>query len=231
VPGSGSSTMTLSTTAATVPGAYPLTITAASGSLSHTASITLVVTAVGSGALTGSMAPPAGTIPLTTEGSRDWAHWGLNATADFDHKAGVTQQISNYTLIGTASPSRYANNSIGFTWTDGQPTSAATNSTTGIFVSGQNNGFRIMLPADTTLRTLKVYVGAWRAQGRLVAHLSDGSAADYVDISLNNNAGVTTLGVYTLTYKAASAGQILTLTYVQNTAASGNVTLQAATLQ
>ena len=54
-------------------------------SLSHTVSITLVVTAaVGSGTLAGSMASPAGAIQLTTEGSSDWAHWGLNVAADFD---------------------------------------------------------------------------------------------------------------------------------------------------
>jgi hypothetical protein len=56
---------------------------------------------------------------------------------------------------------------------------------------------------------LKVYVGAWRAQGKMVAHLSDGSAVDFVDTSLSNSSGVTTLGVYTLTYRAASAGQTL----------------------
>ena len=57
------------------------------------------------------------------------------------------------------------------------------------------------MPADTALRTLKVYVGAWQTQGQMAAHLSDGSAADYVDTSLSNSAGVTTLGVYTLGYR------------------------------
>ena len=83
----------------------------------------------------------------------------------------------------------------GFTWTDGTPTGAASNSTTGIYISGQNNGFQIMATADTALRTLKVYVGAWRTQGQFQAHLSDGSAVDlYMDTSLSNAAGVTTAG-------------------------------------
>ena len=125
------------------------------------------------------------------------------AAGDFNHKAGVQQQISNYTLVGAIAPTRYANNAIGYSWTDGSPVVSATNSTTGLFVTGAGGGFSLTLPADTSVRTLKVYVGAWRTQGRLVAHLSDGSAVDYVDTSLSNSAGVTTLGVYTLNYRAS----------------------------
>jgi hypothetical protein len=73
-------------------------------------------------------------------------------------------------------------------------------------------------------------VGAWRVTGNFTAHLSDGSAVDYTDSSLVNTAGVTTLGAYTVTYRAASAGQTLTITFTQNTSSFGNVTLQAATL-
>ena len=126
---------------------------------------------------------------------------------------------------------RYANSVVGYTWTNGSPTATATNTTTGIFVAGQNNGFRLTLPADTNLRTLKVYVGAWHTQGRMVAHLSDGSAVDYVDTSLANTASPTSVGVYTLAYRAASAGQTLTVTFTQDLSGGGNVTLQAATLQ
>ena len=42
---SGSSTLTISTLSSIVAGSYPLTITATSGSLSHTTGVTLVVTA------------------------------------------------------------------------------------------------------------------------------------------------------------------------------------------
>jgi hypothetical protein len=130
---------------------------------------------------------------------------------------------------GTAG--RYADNATSFTWTDGAPTVTATNTTTGLYLSGQNQGFRLTLPADTTTRTVRVYVGAWRAQSKMVAQLSDGSAADFTDTSLVNTAGPTTLRVFTFTYKAASNGQTLTLTLTQTNATIGNVTLQAATLQ
>jgi hypothetical protein len=69
----------------------------------------------------------------------------------------------------------------------------------------------------------------------MIAHLSDGSAVDYSDGTLINNAGVTTLRVYTFTYSAGSSGQTLIVTFTAENlpvpGVNGNVTLQAATLQ
>ena len=59
---------------------------------------------------------------------------------------------------------------------------------------------------------------------------SDGSAPDYVDTTLNNQAG-STGGAYTFIYKAGSSGQQLVITFTQNDNNGGNVTLQASTLQ
>ena len=232
VTGSGSSTMTVTASSGAVGGSYPVAITATSGASSHTANVTLLVLAVGtSGGLSGSFAASSGTVQLTNTGAIDWAHWGLTSAGSFDHKAGVTSQISNYTVVGPNAAQQFGNNPVGFTWTDGIPTAAATNTTTGAWVYGQNSGFRITVPADTSIRTLKVYSGVWSAQGAIVAHLSDGSAADYTDASLNNSTGTST-GVYTFRYNAASSGQSLTITFTTMQPANqfGNVTLQAATL-
>ncbi len=227
--GAGSSTLTVTAGSGTAAGTYPLTITGTSGSLSHTAGVTLTVTSPGGGgALAGSVSAPAGTQQLNSLGTADWAHWGLTTASSYDHKAGVTPQISNYAVVGSVPASRYTNNPIAFAWTGGTPTASATTAT-GVYISGQNNGFQISVPADTSIRTLTVFVGLWNAQGKMVAHLSDGSAPDYVDTSLINSSGVT-LGVYTFTYTAAASGQTLTITYTQNNATGGNVTLQAATL-
>src|SRR6202035_4849903 len=46
VTGTGSSTLTITTTGTTATGTYPLTVTATSGALTHTASTSLVITAV-----------------------------------------------------------------------------------------------------------------------------------------------------------------------------------------
>ena len=61
----------------------------------------------------------------------------------------------------------------------------------GIYILGVGNGFKITAPADTTQRTLTVYVSAYNARGQMVAHLSDASSPDYVNSTLN---GVQLLG-------------------------------------
>ena len=67
----------------------------------------------------------------------------------------------------------------------------------------------------------------------MIAKVSDGSATDYSETSPNEQRRRETdaLGVYTFTYRAASGGQKLTITFTQESPGSGgNVTLQAATL-
>jgi hypothetical protein len=72
-----------------------------------------------------------------------------------------------------------------------------------------------------------VYVGGWNSGGRLVAHLSDGSAADYVNTAISATGQYD--AVFTLTYRAASAGQQLVVQWTQ-ASGTGNVTLQGAAL-
>ena len=132
--------------------------------------------------------------------------------------------------LGGASTTRYTNSALGFTWTGGTPTATATNTTTGVFRAGLGNGFNVVVPADTTTRTLRLFVGASGVQGRLTAGLSDGSAANYTDITLNSTTTPVN-GLYTLTYKAGSPGQTLSVFFTQNNnGTNGNVTLQAAAL-
>jgi hypothetical protein len=56
-----------------------------------------------------------------------------------------------------------------FSWSDGTPTTAVTNTTTGVYVIGLNNGFQITVPASMAIRTLKLYIGLWRANAKLEA--------------------------------------------------------------
>jgi hypothetical protein len=103
-----------------------------------------------------------------------------------------------------ATAARYDTNPNGYSWTDGTPTASATNSPTGLYINGLNKGFQITVPADTTSRTVKVYVGVWGAQGKLEATLSDSSASAYVDTSVTDPGGSSDgiARVYTLTYRA-----------------------------
>jgi parallel beta-helix repeat protein len=176
------------------------------------------------GALAGSGVAGFAGANLTTSGISDWAKW-----PSYIRKATGGSQISNFTKIGAPSVLTYNNDRRPISWTDGTPSTTGTNDTNGVYIAGVGNGFQISAPADTKPRTLLVYVGGWVSGGRLVAHLSDGSAPDFVNTSISSTTGQYD-AVYTLTYHAASAGQRLVVQWIQ-ASGTGNVTLQAAALQ
>jgi len=213
-------------------GTYVLRLTANDTALSNSDDVTIFVnpSSVG-GSLVGSLALSSSSVNLTTEGSLDWAHWGLNSAADFDHKAGVPSRISNYSVLGGGGVNRQGASPSSYSWTDGTPTGVVTNSPTGVYIIGSANGLQLTVPADTTERTLKLYLGVWSAQGRLEATLSDNSAQQFVDTAVINQTG-TNNNVYTLRYRAAGAGQTLTIKWTVNASFNnyGNITLQAASL-
>jgi hypothetical protein len=132
--------------------------------------------------------------------------------------------------MGAGVPSKYSNDPRPLSWNDGTPTITATNNGDGQYISGAGQGFSFTAPADTATRTLVVHVGAWNCGGTLTAHLSDGSAADFVDITANVPGQYDRN--YTLTYNAASSNPGLTLvvTWVLSSG-TGNVTLNGAALQ
>ena len=183
------------------------------------------------GILSGSLTAAPASVDLTALGTLDWAHWGLTSVSSFDHRAAVTQQISNFTQIGSGYFGRMGASPTGYSWTNGTPTTSATNTQNGVFVIGTGNGFQLTVPADTTARTLKLYLGLWDAQGKLEAVLSDGSAPSFVDTTLVNQSN-TSNGLYTLTYQAGTAGQTLRIRWTVLTSFNtyANVTLQSAAL-
>ena len=189
--------------------------------LSDSQQVTIIVNPVGGGGgnLTGTPSVINGTVDLTLEGITDWAHWsgGVNP---LNRKSGVTPMISDYTLIGSETPVG-AGTKATYDWTDGAPT--ASNSTkTGIRLFNLGSGFRITAPADTSSRTLNVYVGAKNARGQFTATLSDGSAVPY-SVLLDQPSGLSSRMI-TLNYRAASAGQTLTIEYVMETRYKSNLT-------
>jgi hypothetical protein len=201
------------------------------GAIVKSSPISIFVHGAG-GALSGSPAVPPANSDLTVEGSTDWAHWGLSTSTSFDHKAGVPPRIGNFTSIGANSVQRYSDNFTAYSWSDGTPTASANGTRTGVFIHGLTNGFTLTAPADRSVRTLKVYVGLYGAQGNFQAYLSDFSAPAYNDVSLLNVYG-SSYAVYTLNYAAAATGQTLIVRYTTEAlfdADFGNLTLQAASL-
>jgi hypothetical protein len=137
--------------------------------------------------------------------------------------------LSTYTAIGTAPVLQYCCDPRAISWSDGTPTATATNNQNGIFLYGVGDGFSITAPADITSRTLTLHLGGWESGATLTAHLSDGSAADYTNVAAGSATGQYD-NTYTLTYKAASAGQTLTVTWTMTSGTNGNVTLTGAAL-
>jgi hypothetical protein len=208
------------------------------------ASVLLTITNLSAATLAGSFAsiPRNSEVNLSTAGPIDWVHWGLFTATSANRKAGITPRISDFTAVSDSGNSnayvfvyRYADNYNGYSWTDGDPAIAVTNTTTGVWAYGIptfGTGFEFTVPADTTTRTLKVYVGAFAARGTFDASLSDGSANSYSNSSLVNMVGNGPSGTYTITYAAASAGQTLRVrwTLLMGFRPDANVTLQAAAL-
>jgi hypothetical protein len=186
------------------------------------------------GLLTGSIAITAGpTIDLSAEGTADWAHWGTVNKNSFDHKNIMTSLLSDFTpLVANETTTQLGMYALGFTWNDGTPTASATNSTTGVYTSGNGTGFRISAPADLTTRTLRFYCGGQQSSATVTAHLTDASAADYTTTTMSGagDTGMQFERLVTVVYHAASAGQTLTITWQQVTS-GGFVHVHSATLQ
>jgi glycosidase len=169
-------------------------------------------------------------VNLTSQGSSDWAMWGYKASFNYDHSSSGNGQISNLGIYNGGGAGQFTNSLLTTSWTNGTPDTSVSNCGSGYYNGGGvGDGFIFTAPADTTTRTLTVYVGGWQSGGTLTATLSDNSAPAYTNSALVNTS-TNYYGVYTLTYKAANANQTLTVTWTQ-ASGSGNVTIQAATLQ
>jgi len=195
----------------------------------------------GGGSLTGSVATVPGSVNLATEGTTDWAHWGLssstsNSDHSMDHKSGVNQ-ISDFTVISNGTIAQVPNFGATDSWSGGTPTATSSGTTTSAKAYipwSYNTGFSITAPADTTTRTLKVYVGVYDSDGQLTATLSDNSAPQYTNTLTATNGYQQNTRVYTLTYKAGSPGQHITVNWTcinnRGSYSFSEAQLQAATL-
>ena len=228
--GDGSGTLSWTPLAGDVAGSpYSVTVTATDGAgaaASRSFNVT-VAAAPGGGQLTPAITTPTGTANLTGEGVADWVHWGKDSASSVNRKAGVAAQIGALTTIG-GSAARFASAArLAYSWSDGTPTGSATTQA-GLYIAGLNRGYQLQVPADTSERTLVVYLGGWQARGRIEVSLSDGSAPAFVQTVENLSTAFDRR--LALSYRAGSAGQTLTVRYLQETS-SGNITMQAATLQ
>jgi len=96
-PATSTSSMTVTTATTTPAGSYPLTITGVSGTLSHTASVTLVVTAAGAGNFSLSATPASQSIPAGASTT-----YTINITRTGGFTGGVTLNATGVPAGATA---------------------------------------------------------------------------------------------------------------------------------
>jgi len=178
------------------------------------------IPAASGGSITGAGVLSSAAVDLTAVGTTDWAVW-----PQYEGKSTGNSRISDFGYLG-ASVGTFANAARRFTWNDGG-LNLCSASASGVYAAGLNNGFLLTVPAGTTARTLRLYLGGNNSRGMLTARLSDGSAPQFVDTAFSSTGQYDV--VYTLNFSAAASDEQLTVTWSQFSGA-GNVTLQAAAL-
>jgi hypothetical protein len=182
-----------------------------------------------------SEATSSNTFDLAALGPLDW--FAYPASASPVKKTG-TSYLSAVKHIGSNAftDAAYTGGPT-LSWSGGTPT-ASGSSTGGIYVSNGaslnyiDSGYQLTAPADTNVRTLRVFCGRFSSRLRITAVLSDESVATqaiefgtYVAGSGGNND-------VQITFAAASAGQTLTVSINMADPAGGgrNVSLSGAAL-
>lgn len=202
----------------------------------------LLVDVQTSGLLLGAADPAPGRADLTAEGTEDWVHWGQGGKGAVNRKANGGNKIGALEDVGTGYRDATVGEGMSVRWSDGSPTARVDDSHAGLWLNGVGHGYRFTAPADTQERVLRVYVGGIEGVGcTLAAHLSDGSAPDYISPTFDGNLSNAWSpvpggfgGVYTLRYRAASPSQTLIVTWTLSSEPNrflGQARLQAATLR
>ncbi len=147
--------------------------------------------------------PSSGTLVLPTEGSLDWAHWGLGGAGAWNHKSGGSVLLARGTVTGTALS--YGSYPIAFSWTGGAPTATASMND-GIYFGVGGHGLAFDAAAsNTTTRTIKIWTSWNLSAGTIDVSLSDASAASYSG-KFSGSSGGNHPVTFTCAYRAASSG-------------------------
>lgn len=184
---------------------------------------------ISTGLLNVTVAGSPASVNLSKEGILDWAHWGLDSVTSYTYKANVPRMISEIVKTGDGELS-IGTGGVKHSWNDGSPVVNITDTNKYLAYNGgpgkgsteqfRNTGLRFTVPADRTARTLRIYAGVYGLKARLKASLSDGSAPEYITSNQDsapdviNNSGGSSNKVITITYKAASDNQMLTIDYL-----------------
>jgi hypothetical protein len=171
----------------------------------------------------------ASLVNLSAEGTRDWVHWGEQSTFSLERDKNGGFAILEGSPV--APRFKHALSPQKFSWQGGSPVDHSDGTPTGIRTCGKNNGFTVSVPAATSSRTLRLYIGVLGARGRLDAKLSTGGGTSTATLEQRGNSLLT--AVFVVTYRAPKNGK-LNLNWVTEAAFNSNcggVALEAATLR
>jgi Glycosyl hydrolases family 39 len=232
VSGSGSSTLTVNTASSTPTGSYPITITGSSGTLQHTAQVTLVVSSTGSADFSLAVTPASRTIAQNTystysvtvsplngfSGAVTFAASGLpaGATATFNPTSITGSGSTSMTIscAGTAVPGNYT---VTITATSGsiQHTTTVALAVTGFSLSVSPTSQPVTRGnAAAYTATVTDLNGYSATETMSVTGLPSGATATFSPSSIAGSgtstmtvqtATSTPTGTYTLTVKATSS--------------------------
>jgi hypothetical protein len=155
-------------------------------------------------------------VGLSSEGTLDWAHWGLTKAADYNHKklANQLQLISTLASVGTKPITLYTMDPTTFAWSDGTPTASGM-STNGVQVAGIGEGFVVTAPAGTPeVRLLRLYVGVIAGTAQITAKFSDPKASNtMLSDLLTRETNVWYPQVMTFEYQDSAPGTTISITW------------------
>jgi hypothetical protein len=168
------------------------------------------------------MAPTPAAVTLSSAANLDWVLWQVAGSSPTATRKANASLISDLTV--QAGGYVYSDNTVLFNWTGGSPTATGAAVPAGIFFSPS---IQITAPADTTVKTLNLYVYVQEGGAQLTASLSDGSSPVLTHLAATAQDGG--YEIYSIDYSAASSGQALT---VQLASLNGySIGVQAAVLQ
>ncbi|MFH2066087.1 MAG: Ig-like domain-containing protein [Pseudomonadota bacterium] len=204
---------------------------------SATVSGSYIIDTTTTGTLSANAAPAPYHTDLTQEGTLDWAAWGLLTADSFTSKDGGSDDLIDFTDIGTITNVRSEGNPVGFTWSDGTPLAhnVAVQTRTRVIFSNtdEDEGIQLTIPANDVEKTLKVYLGSYSMDGKVTVYMEDGSTPVY-NTTLSNPNEVQEAWVVTVDFAVPQGSTSnLIFEYVRGTdqgVADGHINIAAATL-
>ena len=183
--------------------------------------------------LTGWIEPSPTTVNLTAEGGRDWIQGGTNGDfTKLDRKVGAN--ILSGLTVKHSDNNGALLRAMGATlsWSDGTPVATCNGTSGGIHAQGAHNAISFTVPAGVSPQTIRIYSSSVHAAMQFTAHLSDGSAPDWVNEDWYVSDPGTITPKATLCFASGRADAILTVTIANIGGANWpSIGIHAVTLQ